>query len=136
MLLTLLEWNADVLAFAILTALVMIVIDLKYLSLAIEYRDRGLVRAVSILLILGSVYLAIQKGEAERLQLQKSAEGFAATYAHELSELGHENVTDSTPPDNPDYRRILQKQIAWLDMNHSVADLYTCLLYTSPSPRD
>jgi len=125
MLLTLLEWNADVLAFAILTALVMIVIDLKYLSLAIEYRDRGLVRAVSILLILGSVYLAIQKGEAERLQLQKSAEGFAATYAHELSELGHENVTDSTPPDNPDYRRILQKQIAWLDMNHSVADLYT-----------
>ncbi len=125
MLLSLLEWNADVLSFAMLTALVMIVIDLKYLSRAIEYRDRGLVRAVSILLILGSVYLAIQKGEAERLQLRKSAEGFATTYAHELSEMGHEYVTLSTPPDDPVYRRVLRKQMTWLDMNHYVADIYT-----------
>ncbi len=61
----------------------------------------------------------------ERHRLKTRIAGFAPTYANELAELGHENITLDTPPDDPLYLKMIDRQIRWLQLNQAVADIYT-----------
>ena len=70
-------------------------------------------------------FLVRAAGEREHDRLRQRIEGLAPTYAEELSLMGHSKITVDTPPDDPLYLAMIEKQIRWLELNPSVADVYT-----------
>ena len=77
------------------------------------------------LLTLAGWFLVNSEGEGERKRLRVRIEGLAPTYAEELSSMGHASITTDTPADDPLYLKMIEKQIRWLELNRSVADIYT-----------
>ena len=120
-----LQWNLDVVIFAVLTLVGVLLADHYFFSRSFDKRQRGALRSSALILICGSVYLAIRVGETERAQLRSSIEGFATGYADEMREHGHYLVSESTPPDDPTYLLLLNKQIKWLSHSKAVDDVYT-----------
>jgi signal transduction histidine kinase/CheY-like chemotaxis protein len=51
--------------------------------------------------------------------------GYAPTYAAEMTELGHERLTPSTPANDPAYLEMIEAEKRWLTANPSVNDIYT-----------
>ena len=78
-----------------------------------------------IALLVGGWFLVDDAGDRERIRLRKQIEGFAPTYANELTAMGHANITLDTRPDDPLYLAMIEKQIRWLGLNPAVADIYT-----------
>ncbi|MFV1993838.1 MAG: response regulator [Verrucomicrobiales bacterium] len=70
-------------------------------------------------------FLVNSAGERERDRLRKRIEGLAPTYASELASMGHASISPGTPPDDPLYLAMIEKQKRWLTLNQSVADIYT-----------
>jgi signal transduction histidine kinase/CheY-like chemotaxis protein len=58
-------------------------------------------------------------------RLLDAFEGFAPTYAEEVSRLGHARIGLDTAPDDPGYLAIIERQKRWLAMNPAIADIYT-----------
>ncbi|HUJ44490.1 MAG TPA: PAS domain S-box protein [Opitutaceae bacterium] len=69
--------------------------------------------------------LAEYFGKQERMRLQQSVSGLAPTYAYELEQMGHAQITLNTPPDDPRYLAMIEAEKAWLQRNPLVADIYT-----------
>ncbi|MFO1000409.1 MAG: response regulator [Planctomycetaceae bacterium] len=118
-------WNLDVLTFAVLTLTGVLLADRYFFSRSFDKRQRGALRSSAMVLICGSVYLAIRCGETERAQLRTSIDGFATGYADEMREHGHYLVSESTPADDQTYLLLLNKQMKWLNLSKSVDDVYT-----------
>jgi len=51
--------------------------------------------------------------------------GYASAYAMVFGKLGHEKMSDKTPPNDPTYLELIQVQRDWLAANPYVADIYT-----------
>ncbi len=120
-----LQWNLDVVTFAFLTLAGVLLADHYFFSRSFDKRQRGALRSSALVLISGSVFLAIRCGETERAQLRSSIDGFATGYADEMREHGHYLVSESTPADDQTYLLLLNKQIKWLSLSKSVDDVYT-----------
>ncbi len=80
---------------------------------------------VTIALLVAGWFLVDSAGNRERHRLKTRIEGFAPTYANELMEMGHEQITTDTPPDDPLYLKMIERQVRWLQLNTTVADIYT-----------
>ena len=122
---TFLEWHLDVIPFAILSFTAIYLVDRRYYSRAFGTRDRGAIRSCAYLLILGSIFLSIRKGENQRAQLRDAIDGFASTYAYEMKAAGHEKVIEGTAADDTLYASLLRKQEVWLGLSSAVHDIYT-----------
>lgn len=69
---------------------------------------------------------ATQRADVEaRNDIRRMVEGFAPTYARELSILGHADLRIDAAEDDPLYLRLIEAQKRWLDANPVVADIYT-----------
>ncbi|MCW5776726.1 MAG: response regulator [Phycisphaeraceae bacterium] len=64
-------------------------------------------------------------GREERQRLESMVQGFAPTFAMEMTRLGHADIRLDTPPDDPKYLRMIEAQIRWLAVNPKIADVYT-----------
>jgi signal transduction histidine kinase/CheY-like chemotaxis protein len=60
-----------------------------------------------------------------RKSMRNSIISFAPTYARELEQMGHADITTDTPPDDVRYLRMIRAQKRWLKVSHNVADIYT-----------
>lgn len=120
-----LQWNLDVIVFAVVTLAGVLLADHYFFSRSFDKRQRGALRSSALVLICGSVYLAIRSGETERAQLRSSIDGFATGYADEMREHGHYLVSESTPADDQTYLLLVNKQIKWLGFSKAVDDVYT-----------
>jgi PAS domain S-box-containing protein len=78
---------------------------------------------LSILLV--GAFLTNESDRRTRLLLQKMVSGIAPTYAQELEQLGHSQLTLDTRPDDPLYLSLIEAEIRWLKANPTVADVYT-----------
>lgn len=120
-----LQWNLDVITFAVLTLVGVLLADHYFFSRSFDKRQRGALRSAALILILGSVYLAIRSGETERAQLRSSIDGVATGYADEMREHGHNQVSKSTSADDVTYLELINKEIKWLSQSKVVDDVYT-----------
>ena len=64
-------------------------------------------------------------GREERRYMEALVQGFAPTFAMEMSRLGHADIRLDTPPNDPTYLRLIEAQIRWLAVNPRIADIYT-----------
>ncbi len=80
--------------------------------------------AMSALLI-GGFYLVNAGGRAESLRIREFLQGVAPTYAQELMRMGHAKLTVKTPPDDPDYLRMINATKRWKEANPIISDVYT-----------
>ena len=120
-----LQWNLDVITFAVLTLFGVLLADHYFFSRSFDRRQRGALRSSAMILICGSVYLAIRCGETERAQLRSSIDGFATGYADEMREHGHYNISEVTPADDLTYLMLLNKEVKWLGLSKTVDDVYS-----------
>jgi|GEM_PF-2211401 len=77
------------------------------------------------LVTLAGIGFAEMEGARERARILSMLGGFAQTYAYELEQFGHEKLGPETPPDDPNYQRMIEAQKSWLAVNPNVADVYT-----------
>lgn len=70
-------------------------------------------------------FLVLASERHEKKYVQRMVEGFAPTYAQELSRLGHEKITPETPADDPVYLTMIESEKRWLNVNPFVNDIYT-----------
>jgi diguanylate cyclase (GGDEF)-like protein/PAS domain S-box-containing protein len=84
----------------------------------------GLWLAVVVLTTAG-VAAAIHAGRRQRSELQDSLAGLTPTYAAELANLGHHQIQLDTPPEDPLYLKLIEKEKLWLRLNPAVNDIYT-----------
>ncbi len=89
--------------------------------------DRSLVLVWCALfaLLISAWFLVDVAGNLERHRLRIQIEGLAATYASELEEMGHAKIRLNTDPNDDLYQRMIQRQIRWLKLNPTIADIYT-----------
>lgn len=80
---------------------------------------------VLAILLAGGAVAAYDAGEQERNQLRLTLQGFAPTYAEELSRLGHAQIGFGTAEDDPNYLKLIETQKRWLKVNPAVNDIYT-----------
>ncbi len=82
--------------------------------------------AIPVLVFVVPGLVAIRAaGEAERMRLIETVEGFLPVYAHELEVLGHARIRADTPADDPTYLRLIEAEKRWVAANPRVADIYT-----------
>ncbi len=78
-----------------------------------------------VLLVAGGLVFAAYSEKNEREQIRQLVSGLAPTFASELETMGHSKITPETPPDDPAYLAIIEREKAWLKFNPDVADIYT-----------
>ena len=117
--------QADYIAFALIVVAAMAAVTLclrrkhdSDISLAIGW-------ILLPLLLVAGWFLVNSEGEGERKRLRVRIEGLAPTYAEELRSMGHASIDARTPADDPLYLKMIEKQKRWLELNRSVADIYT-----------
>lgn len=81
--------------------------------------------AVLATLVGAAAFVAHHAAVMQRQRLQQMVEGYAPTYAQELSEMHHAQVTLDTAPDDPVYLAMIEAEKRWLRVNPSIADIYT-----------
>jgi signal transduction histidine kinase/DNA-binding response OmpR family regulator len=77
------------------------------------------------LVLAGGWFLVDAAGNREKRRIRNMVEGFAPTYAMEISRMGHERVGLDTGPSDPLYLAMIDAQIRWLAVNPFVHDIYT-----------
>lgn len=79
---------------------------------------------LAVLLVTGW-FLTEAAGRRESRRIQHFLEGIAPTYAQELARMGHARLTLDTPPDDPDYLRMIAATKRWKAANRVISDIYT-----------
>lgn len=74
-------------------------------------------------------YWSWDAGNRERLRLQRTVEGLAPTYAYESAKLGHAHFTLETPPNDPSYLTLIERQKVWVRLSPEVCDIYTFRMF-------
>jgi len=82
--------------------------------------------AGALAVILGTGWIFVGRAQHNAMMsMRDMIAGIAPTYAAELEVMGHERLTPATPPDDPDYLRMIEAEKRWLAANPAVADIYT-----------
>jgi two-component system, sensor histidine kinase len=77
------------------------------------------------LIVVAGLWFADGADNRERTQIRQLVSGLAPTFAYEIETLGHAQLTLDTPPDDPTYLAIIEREKTWLRFNPDVADIYT-----------
>lgn len=123
-----LEYHLDLIVFVLLLAAALLVVVTRSSRLARGGTRHRLVFVGVLCTGAMGAALAYRSGETTRQNLAETVSGIAPTYAMELHEHGHQNVTLQTPSDDPTYLHLIATQKNWLKANPSVADIYTFML--------
>ena len=124
MLYALLNYQLDAVAFVVLSLGGMLGVHVWLRRARLGGVPRVMWFVLALLVSVGLV-TAYRTGEAERRSVCDTLQGFAATYAQELSRMGHSRVGWDTDPDDPVYVAMIEAQVRWLKVNPGVADIYT-----------
>jgi signal transduction histidine kinase/ActR/RegA family two-component response regulator len=81
--------------------------------------------AAIAMLTLAGIAAAEWAGDQRTEQLKIAFSGFAQTYAADLTELGHQDITLETKADDPRYLTLIEAEKRWLKANPLIADVYT-----------
>jgi signal transduction histidine kinase len=121
------DWllHYDVLGFAFATLVAMAILTHRHRGRRGTHRLLVAGWVSVLVLVAATVFFAERACASRRAMLRDMVVGFATTYAGELRELGHADVSIETPPDDPVYLRIIDAQKRWLAVNPTVADVYT-----------
>jgi signal transduction histidine kinase/CheY-like chemotaxis protein len=86
-------------------------------------------RALLVLGMAGLLGVGFSLGQSsattEQSRLRRMVEGFAPTYAAELSSHGHAQLPLDAAPDDSLYLALIELEKRWLSQNSAVADIYT-----------
>ena len=121
----LIQWQLDLVLF--LFVLISATAALRHYvqrSYGVALPSRQLAIALGVIL-LGTGLSAKFLGDYEERRIEDTLKGYVKTYADELDRLGLATITAQTPPDDPVYLRMIERQKAWLAANPAVADIYT-----------
>jgi signal transduction histidine kinase/ActR/RegA family two-component response regulator len=99
-------------------------------SSMVHHRRPGARIAMNVWWLVGSMIAVVAlaaewAGRSRQEALRQTISGLGTTYALELQKLGHAQVTDSTPSNDPTYLALIEAQKNWLRVNPFIADLYT-----------
>ena len=125
MLYFILQQQLDEIAFVLSVLIALYYADVRFLRRE-GHRTRRIwtICCVPVLTLIG-LWGAEVACDYQRTHLRLSIEGLAPTYAHEMAQFGHEKLTWSTPPDDPLYLKLIERQIRWLSFNQAISDVYT-----------
>jgi signal transduction histidine kinase/CheY-like chemotaxis protein/HPt (histidine-containing phosphotransfer) domain-containing protein len=84
-----------------------------------------------VVLLVAGIWFTERAARHARQVLVNQIQGIVPVYALELSRNGHENITRTTPQDDPTYLKLIEVQKQWLKVNPAVADIYTFRLNES-----
>lgn len=119
------QQNIDYFLFVLVALVVLLWITSRLRRLP----DQGFLLLVAweglVLLLVMGWFLVGYAEQHERVLLRQQVQGLAPTYAFQLQEMGHEQVTPETSPEDPLYQQMLAYQRKWLTLNPVVSDIYT-----------
>jgi signal transduction histidine kinase/CheY-like chemotaxis protein len=81
--------------------------------------------ALMVAMLAAGVWSAITAENKKRDMLRQMVGGLAPTFAYEFEILGHARIGFDTPPDDPLYLTLIERQKEWLKRNPNVIDIYT-----------
>lgn len=125
MLQTILERHIDTALFVGLCLSCLAWADFRVLRTQCEVRRRVMTWSVVAWLMFFVVVGALVVDGRQRKQLRASVEGFAPTYAAEMTALSHAQLGLDAPADDPAYLQMIERQKKWLQVNPAVNDIYT-----------
>lgn len=120
-----LAYYVDLVGYAVAALVLTWAVDRRIRRRGREYGMGRRAWRLMLALLACGLAMSFAAGERERGQLKRTLEGFAPTYAVELSQHGHSRITPQTPPDDPVYLKLIETQKRWLAVNPAVNDIYT-----------
>ncbi len=75
--------------------------------------------------LVGGWWVTERAGEHAQEESIAQVSALTPTYAYQLARMGHAQVTEATPADDPVYRSLIEAQIQWQQLNPAVNDIYT-----------
>ena len=73
----------------------------------------------------GGWFFVEASARREWMLMRKMVEGYAPSFAAELRRLGHQEISLTTPADDPRYWQLIEAEKRWLAVNPSISDVYT-----------
>lgn len=129
------DFHLEIVAFVLVNIAIGLWLDRRLLRPNISSRSRAGIWSATAALVAGGVLFAYHAGEQQRAWERLAIEGLAPTYATELALRGHDRVRLETPPDDPLYGSLIERQLAWQQLNENVQDIYTMRLDGDGRPR-
>ncbi len=120
-----LDHAVDLISFALLILAVALAANVWLHRSGVKSGLGRMTWVVLAILLAGGAVTAYHAGEQERNQFRLTLQGFAPTYAEELSRLGHAQIGFGTAEDDPNYLKLIETQKRWLKVNPAVNDIYT-----------
>lgn len=122
------NYRLDLFAYGVLALAIVIIASRQ--TAAREFGRRAwVIWALTIILAaLGGVW-SWDAGQRERLRLQRTVAGLAPTFAYESAKLGHARIGLHTPPNDPGYLTLIERQKVWVSLSPEVCDIYTFRLF-------
>ncbi len=77
------------------------------------------------LVLIPGWYMVDAAGEHESDRLKRLLIGYAPIYAQQFERMGHAQLANDTPANDPLYLRLIEEQKSWLAANPAIADIYT-----------
>lgn len=90
--------------------------------------------AVLAVIVAPTIHIARDHEREKKRQIEATVSGMGPTYVSEMIEGGYLTLSLSTQADDPVYLRLIEKQKRWLELNPSIADVYTMALTADGTP--
>ncbi len=81
-----------------------------------------------------TIHIARNHEADKKREIEKTVSGMGPTYVSEMIEGGYLTLSLATPADDATYVRLIEKQKRWLELNPSIADIYTMALTADGTP--
>lgn len=117
--------HLDFLLFAAISAAGLVIVHRWLRRRTGGTRMQAVAWVVLATVLIGGWFLTDRAGAREKRRMREMVEGFPPTYAQEMQRMGHADLTLETPPDDPHFLEMIEAEIRWLAVNHSVNDIYT-----------
>lgn len=120
-----LVYDLDLVFFAIMGLVAALYADRGVLKKHASGRPRWKIWTATLLFVSVGLGVAYKVGEVQRERLRIGIQGVAPTYADAFKLLGHAKLSLDTPPDDPDFVAMIERQKEWLRSYPVIADIYT-----------
>ena len=128
------SYRLDLLAYGVLALAIVLIASRQTTAREMGHRVWFIWALTILLAALGGVW-SWDAGQRERLRLQRTVEGLAPTFAYESTKLGHARIGLDTPPNDPDYLTLIERQKVWVRLSPEVCDIYTFRLFPDGKTR-
>jgi signal transduction histidine kinase/ActR/RegA family two-component response regulator len=72
-----------------------------------------------------TIHIALRHERAKKAEIEKTVSGMGPTYISEMIDAGYLTLSLETASDDPTYLQLIEQQKRWLQLNPSIADIYT-----------